>query len=542
MTSIERQGFCEYSGVQRPRYNILSYTWGRWENREDPTAPALGVHGTTWRIPPVKAEHFTVSAFQGVVNRLLEDGCEWAWVDVACIDQERDEIKAEEVGRQASIFKKAAHAYVWLSHLPFHRYKTITQTLIEDCHLLGNFSNEWFAVNEHPLESVERAVERSYRACQLILEDPWFSSLWTLQEYFLRNDVDAFSAEGEVLKGCSWMRLRGFLGSMYADLGYIVDIRRQQDFSHVAFPSPQLVDRAVEGRRLLARSGFQYAPWTSNANIQYTTARFRTTSRPEDRIYAIMQIYNLRVGQSARPNDRPSLDRLSLEFSAALNADQPLLAQMFNHESKADPDQSWRISESCYIPEFLFNYTDPQPSCTLRYNGTNLVATGKILPLSGLATAIESALEVHTTAQCFAFSTDAGVLPPMTEAEQPLGSRRLDASGILLAHKYEGPVGGDVARRLYYYYCWQSEFRRLTDQFSAENLAVLLLGSVESAGPLNLDARQVLGLVIRRRATRSANDGGVPSFFRVGICLWSFNHIVEAVEKCDWVTQEIKLL
>lgn len=531
MTSIERQGFCEYSGVQRPRYNILSYTWGRWENREDPTAPALGVHGTTWRIPPVKAQHFTVGAFQSVVNRLSDDGCEWAWVDVACIDQEHDETKAEEVGRQASIFKNAARAYVWLSHLPLHQYNVITQTLVEDGRILSNFANKWFAVKEEPLESVEQAVEGSYQSCKLILEDPWFSSLWTLQEYFLRNDVDAFSAEGEILTECSWMALRGLLGSLYADLGYIIDVQSRQDFSHVAFPSPHLVDRAVAGRKLLARAGFHYAPWTTNANIQYTTARFRTTSRPEDRIYAIMQIYGLRVGQSARPDDRPSLERLSLEFSAALNADQPLLAQMFNHESKADPDQSWRISESCYIPDFLYDYVDPRPSCSLRYDGTNMIATGKMLRLDDLAKAIESALEARPAQGCFAFGTDAGVLPSSAGAEQPLESRLLDAPGISLAQRFEGPVGGDVARRLYHYYCWQSEIRLLTKQFSAENLAVFLLGDIESAGPQHLDARRVLGLAIRRKVSVPAEDDDIPSFVRVGICLWRWNHVVEAGEK-----------
>lgn len=53
-------------------------------------------------------EHFSVRMFQKVIYEMRRlAGIDWAWVDVACIDQENVPIKMDEVDRQASIFKNA---------------------------------------------------------------------------------------------------------------------------------------------------------------------------------------------------------------------------------------------------------------------------------------------------------------------------------------------------------------------------------------------------------------------------------------------------
>lgn len=119
MTSVERDATGIYGSTAKPKYNILTYTWGRWKVRDNVKEhSALPVKGTPWKIPAVRGEHFTVAAFQNVSNSMREDGIDWIWVDVACIDQEDESLNADEVGRQASIFKRADTAYVCLSNLP----------------------------------------------------------------------------------------------------------------------------------------------------------------------------------------------------------------------------------------------------------------------------------------------------------------------------------------------------------------------------------------------------------------------------------------
>jgi hypothetical protein len=48
---------------------------------------------------------------------MQQEGLEWSWIDIACVDQENRDVKMDEVGRQASIFLEAADFFVWLSSL-----------------------------------------------------------------------------------------------------------------------------------------------------------------------------------------------------------------------------------------------------------------------------------------------------------------------------------------------------------------------------------------------------------------------------------------
>lgn len=48
------------------------------------------------------------------------------WLDVACIDQEDENTKMSDIGRQARIFAKAETALIWLSH---HDTRQLEQTL-----------------------------------------------------------------------------------------------------------------------------------------------------------------------------------------------------------------------------------------------------------------------------------------------------------------------------------------------------------------------------------------------------------------------------
>ncbi|KAF2252752.1 hypothetical protein BU26DRAFT_418943, partial [Trematosphaeria pertusa] len=104
MTSVERHGACTYSTTEAPKYAIITYTWGRFQAPDG--CPALPVKGTTWQIPPVKETCFSVESFQRVINCIGEK-YEWLWLDVACIDQENEDVKMSEVARQVGIFHGA---------------------------------------------------------------------------------------------------------------------------------------------------------------------------------------------------------------------------------------------------------------------------------------------------------------------------------------------------------------------------------------------------------------------------------------------------
>ncbi len=106
---------------------------------------------------------FESADFEKVLRAIGTDA-PFAWVDVACIPQQGagEDLQREadeEIGHQAGIFAKAHRAYIWL-------YGLSTQQLSDAVDGLHN--GDW-------------------HYAKVLFEDPWFTSLWTLQEAFLRK-------------------------------------------------------------------------------------------------------------------------------------------------------------------------------------------------------------------------------------------------------------------------------------------------------------------------------------------------------------------
>lgn len=139
----------------------------------------------------------------------------------------------------------------------------------------------------------------------------------------------------------------------------------------------------------ILQAGFYYL-FSDNPNVQYGTARYRITSRPVDRVYAIMQIYDLCVGKSARPDKNPKLDELKDEFAAAINHHCIILGQILLHTDSPDLGKTWRITEFSTIPDKLMDYKDPNRLATIRHHADKLSSgvrvSGKCCELDELMT------------------------------------------------------------------------------------------------------------------------------------------------------------
>lgn len=132
MTSFEWQPGNYYGTTRAPKYNILSYTWGRYRlDKSDNLRPkelesvrGISIQGVEWDIPPIDPAHFTEREFRLVLDSVAKSGepdpVEFVWVDVACIDQRRGSaVGSLEVGRQEVIFKGAQRVYIWLTRSQF---------------------------------------------------------------------------------------------------------------------------------------------------------------------------------------------------------------------------------------------------------------------------------------------------------------------------------------------------------------------------------------------------------------------------------------
>lgn len=131
MTSLEWRPGDKYGGHVAPRYNAISYTWGRYDldipgakkMKRYRNTKAIQIKGVNWPVPRICPEHFSVDQFHRLIWQACEsvDGaegnCDFLWLDVACIDQNNGPQKYAEIGRQAVIFHGAQRVFVWLTKL-----------------------------------------------------------------------------------------------------------------------------------------------------------------------------------------------------------------------------------------------------------------------------------------------------------------------------------------------------------------------------------------------------------------------------------------
>ena len=119
---------------------------------------------------------------------------------------------------------------------------------------------------------------------------------------------------------------------------------------HAGGSSPQIA-RVQELRAKIHKFGIDIT-LCSDPNIQYAAARFWKTSHPEDRIYAIMQIY----GQSwdwACPKGnlkQYSLKDLGTHYLQTLNFQFVVLVQALRHLEAPQQGHSWSVVNYIHVP------------------------------------------------------------------------------------------------------------------------------------------------------------------------------------------------
>lgn len=171
MTSVERESEDVYLGKQKPVYSILTYTWGRWSS---PDGARLNIAGTTWKIPAVIC--FTPDDLRRVLITMSDSGAvEFAWIDIACIDQEDEAVKMDEIGRQAGIFANASQAYVWLWTL---EHDLLDTSILDIRSFSAHQAPPLFSSDGKERTDFASAFVKLERAVHSIFEDYWFYSLW----------------------------------------------------------------------------------------------------------------------------------------------------------------------------------------------------------------------------------------------------------------------------------------------------------------------------------------------------------------------------
>lgn len=383
MTSHKWEPGNRYGDSTEPAYVALSYTWGRYMLSDDelPHVKPLSIRGVDWSIPRVNpVTYFSVLEFQGIINEVMRppdrffhftdyrwrqrtwnrrlmntlyrflDNHRWAyrflWLDIACIDQRWTRTTMLEIGQQARIFRYADQSYAWLS-------RTSTATLRPALYNLraavyGLQNEPWTKEGSRGFHS-RPWLRMAIDSLTGLMNDPWFSSLWTLQEAFLCNQAIILSREGQAALELSTLNLRPW--SLQQLVSFANDLILWSERSRAPKAEPEFSELME-----LAHASGLAALHLNNPMALLGVSYNRKTTRDLDRIYGIMQVFgsDFKVGLSredANPRREYTLAELEDEFGAAIVEHYPTLSQMHVYLSPPELGKGWCARGTSAVPE-----------------------------------------------------------------------------------------------------------------------------------------------------------------------------------------------
>ena len=215
-------------------------------------------------------------------------------------------------------------------------------------------------------------LERSRFALDKLFLDPWFTSLWTLQEAFLCPQAcliprEATASVHTLANLCEWCDILQKACNNPTITGQSYWEKNESSTSEmVRLRRKYLVE---VGTMITHRSLAALA--TRNPIALYGAACYRKTRNDMDRVYAIEQVFDLRLGTSALGAAERIVHPLALqnELGTSILEIYPVLSQMHVFIEPVELGRGWRINGASRIPGLSLNtnlaairYT---PTCSL---------------------------------------------------------------------------------------------------------------------------------------------------------------------------------
>lgn len=356
LTSYEWQPGNIYGNTLNPHYNAVSYTWGRWKlsTHESPHVRPLHIHNCPWELPRINPSHFTAKQLVAVIQQargwristskggggktVIVPEVDWIWIDIACIDQSGKHPSSNaEKGRQAAILSKAKRVFAWVS--------SVSSTDMDKLH------------------GCLRKLDAAYQSSQLfhhtytylhkLLSDPWFSSLWTLQEASLRPDTILLS------RGAKLLPLSSHRPPTLADAFCVRDLTNLAvQLKQMRSDSTTVLPASANKISALLRTAGISAIAIQNPVAVYIAATHRRTKLAQDTIYGIQQVFGFALGNTAPGYAAThwTPDQLSAQLSDHLLTRLPALSQMFIHSQITAIGSAWRIHRTSIFPQLPLRF------------------------------------------------------------------------------------------------------------------------------------------------------------------------------------------
>lgn len=397
MVSFEWQPGNVYGGHAAPTYNAISYTWGRFayehaskegERQVYERAKHVNIDVQNhWPIPRIAPQHFTLHDFENVIKKVCSmewgEPVEFLWLDVACIDQNDGPQKDVEVGRQAQIFRFAQNVIVWLTRVESGR-------LSECWSILNEAAKKVEALLRKPRLPLQLSLSRpcwvveARQALDALFIDPWFTSLWTLQEAYLCPHAYLVPRSGVITLGVTLhdlvdlchlfetaINLEHPIASTFYHFCRTHDL--DLEMTDAFFDWEQYLSKlqtTILNRGMSALAG-------RNPLALYSISQYRTCSKDWDRVYGIQQVFDIDVrtqprnpesGAPQSPNK--SLFHLELALGTRILRKFPIRSQMQVLTEPVEPPNGWRINPHSRMPTLdigprEWNWVNAEVECEL---------------------------------------------------------------------------------------------------------------------------------------------------------------------------------
>lgn len=515
-TSFEWQPGNFYGQWKEPRFNALSYTWGRYQKprkKKRRKARMRFINGLPWKLASIYPRHFRQKSIRNAIFHAKSvrseggksDDVQFLWIDQACIDQRLGTAQDAEIRRQAAIFKKAQEVYVWITRKDQHHLQKSWEALTKAASTFKNC----ISLGEQGT-SMDLWLSDAYTALVELSQDPWFTSLWTLQEVSVRPDAKVLDKDGKHVKhGTSMATLQELLDSC-ATIDTACRKALRLENCGTSDRRSRLLRNIIT---LLEISGLA-ALATRNPINAYSATRFRAADCERSYIHAVRSLF-------LSENDTPFCDllpssdtkvplasELEWKLGVALLARHTVLSQMHIFTEPPARGQAWRFNQTSWVPRVMggggswdLQY---EPCCSLTLHGdveSPCLFKGKMARYddlhglfgSGWETEVESQLPLQTWLDASPF--------------RPISAPLLDS------HDRENPATKEDINRL---------FQKHRSTYPEAELCVLLLGyynaKPEHTADLPHNARKRyfhVGLLIFRPSAALSR-----SCKRLGFCVW----------------------
>ncbi|KAI3581690.1 heterokaryon incompatibility protein-domain-containing protein [Fusarium oxysporum f. sp. albedinis] len=271
--------------AHEPTFTCLSYTWG------DPcnlSTIELNEHP------------FSVTKSLAIALRHLRDECQVVviWADAICINQQDLDEKATQVPRMTEIYNKSKKVIIWLG-----------EEAEDSCYAMNfihgidrRLASRAPRLREDYLAMAQAFDDRALRAINRLLQRPWWSRAWIIQEATCDNETFV-RCGGDVTD------FTAFVATINCLVYYVVRLSLR---GHGILDTRQL-QRVIALDQLREQRGqSKYRPCLLNMLDTFRTCE---ASDPRDKIFALSALVTGRGKEAATPDYSISVDQAYSKFA-----------------------------------------------------------------------------------------------------------------------------------------------------------------------------------------------------------------------------------